>query len=597
MNNGRPWALRNDPQHPAGLVAWVLHADRAPWRWAIGLSLLLLIGQTLPAAKFFTTPANYLPLHTGLEFISIAVSVMVFALAWNLRRQANNSHLMLLGTGFLAVSMIDFAHTLSYAGMPDWVTPSGAEKAINFWLAGRLMAALVLLAVARQGVSHWPEARCRSALQAALLGAAGVVWLGLYQDNLWPHTFVPGQGLTAFKIGTEYLLMGLYGLAAVLLYVKSQRTGNRDMQWLAASAWVQGLAEMFFTLYVDVTDLFNLLGHVYKAMAYLMVYRALFSAGVQSPFQKLQASQDLTQGMLQTTLDGFLRIDRQGNLLEVNPTYCQQSGFSRDELLLMNITQLEAQETPDQVQQHMARLIHNGYDLFETHHRRKDGTQWPLEVSASYSAQSPTEGQFLMFIRDITERTRIEDQVRQLAFHDALTQLPNRRLLTDRMQQAMAASQRSARFGAVMLLDLDNFKPLNDEHGHGAGDLLLKEVARRLLACVRASDTVARVGGDEFVVLINELNTDLAASKTQACAVAEKIRLSLAEPYRLANPNAPAAQSTLTHRCTASIGLVLFTNHEAQQEDLLKWADAAMYEAKNAGRNAIHYHPSDKENP
>jgi len=202
-----------------------------------------------------------------------------------------------------------------------------------------------------------------------------------------------------------------------------------------------------------------------------------------------------------------------------------------------------------------------------------------------------------MFIRDITERKLIEDQVRQLAFHDALTQLPNRRLLTDRMQQAMAASQRSARFGAVMLLDLDNFKPLNDEHGHGAGDLLLKEVARRLLACVRASDTVARVGGDEFVVLINELNTDLAASKTQACAVAEKIRLSLAEPYRLVNPNAPAAQSTLTHRCTACIGLVLFTNHEAQQEDLLKWADAAMYEAKNAGRNAIHYHPSDKEKP
>jgi diguanylate cyclase (GGDEF)-like protein/PAS domain S-box-containing protein len=311
---------------------------------------------------------------------------------------------------------------------------------------------------------------------------------------------------------------------------------------------------------------------------------------VQSPFQKLKASQDLTQGMLKTTLDGFLRVDVNGKLLEVNPTYCQQSGFSRDELLQMNINQLEARENEAEVSQHSARLVSKGYELFESRHRRKDGTQWPLEVSASYSEQSPTHGQFLMFIRDITERTRIEDEIRQQAFHDALTQLPNRRLLNDRMQQAQAASQRSGRLGAVMLLDLDNFKPLNDEHGHGAGDLLLKEVARRLLACVRASDTVARVGGDEFVVLINELNTDPASSMMQAYAVAEKIRSSLAEPYRLTDPKHPAAGETITHRCSASIGLVMFKNHEASQDDLLKWADAAMYKAKNAGRNAIHVH-------
>ena len=589
MNHGPPLALRDDP-NPSGLAAWCLHAERAPWRWAIGLTLLLLIGQALPDAKFFSTPAQYLPLHTGLEFISIAVSVMVFALAWNLRRQADNSHLMLLGTGFLAVSLIDFAHTLSYAGMPDWVTPSGAEKAINFWLAGRLIAALVLLAVALQAVSHWSAATCRAALWVAVLGSACVVWLGLHRGDWLPRTFIPGQGLTAFKVTSEYLLMVLYGLASVLIYLKSRRTGNRDRQWLAASAWVLGLAELFFTLYVDVTDLYNLLGHIYKAAAYLMVYRALFTTGVQSPFQKLQLSQDLTQGMLKTTLDGFLRIDLNGKLLEVNPTYCQQSGFSRDELLTMNISQLEALENEAEVSKHKARLVSKGYELFESRHRRKDGTQWPVEVSASYSEQSPSKGQFLMFMRDITERKRIEDQVRQLAFHDTLTQLPNRRLLSDRMQQALAASQRSGRYCAVMLLDLDNFKPLNDEHGHAAGDLLLKEVARRLLACVRASDTVARVGGDEFVVLINELNNDPVASMTQAYAVAEKIRSSLAEPYHLTDPKNPAAGDAITHRCSACVGLVVFKNHEASQEDLLKWADAAMYKAKNAGRNAIHVH-------
>lgn len=245
----------------------------------------------------------------------------------------------------------------------------------------------------------------------------------------------------------------------------------------------------------------------------------------------------------------------------------------------------------------MARLIHNAYDLFETHHRRKDGTQWPLEVSASYSAQSPTEGQFLMFIRDITERTRVEDQVRQLAFHDALTQLPNRRLLIDRMQLALASSQRSARYGAVMLLDLDNFKAINDKHGHGAGDLLLKEVARRLLACVRASDTVARVGGDEFVVLINELNSDRPTSILQAYAVAEKIRASLAEPYHLTLAQSPGVLGEITHHCTACIGLVIFFKHEASQENILQWADDAMYKAKNTGRNAIRFYQQAIESP
>lgn len=593
MKQEPPLALPNDP-NPAKPPAWRWHAQSAPWQWALGLTLLLLIGQALPGAKFFSTPAQYLPLHTGLEFMSMAVSAMVFALAWSLRRQGDNSHLMLLGTGFLAVSVIDFAHTLSYAGMPDWVTPSGAEKAINFWLAGRLVAALLLLAVALQTLKHWSEATCYSAVLVALLGATGVVWLGLYHSDVLPHTFSPGQGLSAFKVTSEYLLMLMYGVASVLIYLKSRATGNRDLQWLAASAWVLGLAELFFTLYADVTDLYNLLGHLYKAVAYLMVYRALFSAGVRLPLQKLQASRDLTQGMLRTTLDGFLRVDLRGNLLEVNPTYCQQSGYTQEELSGMNINQLEAQENPNEVRQHIARLINSGYDLFESRHQRKDGTQWRVEVSASFSQQSATEGQFLMFIRDITERNRVEEQVRHLAFHDALTQLPNRRLLSDRLHQAQVASQRSGRLGAVMLLDLDNFKPLNDEHGHGAGDLLLKEVARRLLACVRASDTVARVGGDEFVVLINELTTDPASSMAQACAVAEKIRSSLAEPYLLHDPKHPdstGASTAITHRCSACVGLVVFKDHEASQDDLLKWADAAMYKAKRAGRNAVRVHP------
>lgn len=183
-----------------------------------------------------------------------------------------------------------------------------------------------------------------------------------------------------------------------------------------------------------------------------------------------------------------------------------------------------------------------------------------------------------------------ENQIRQLAFHDALTQLANRRLLTDRLGQAMAASKRSGRYGAVMFLDLDNFKPLNDKHGHEAGDMLLIEVAHRLTFCVREADTVARVGGDEFVVMISELDRDKEASIAQARVVAEKVRTALEAPYILTRKQEGDAETALEHHCTSSIGVVLFNDKQASQEDILKWADMAMYQAKEEGRNRVSFY-------
>lgn len=191
---------------------------------------------------------------------------------------------------------------------------------------------------------------------------------------------------------------------------------------------------------------------------------------------------------------------------------------------------------------------------------------------------------------DITQRIQLEDQVRQLAFHDALTQLPNRRLLDDRLNRAMSASKRSGKYGALMMIDLDNFKPLNDAHGHVAGDLLLFEVARRLNKCVRGADTVARFGGDEFVVILRELDTDKAASANIAGEVAEKIRISLAAPYHLTLKEDSSAGSVVQQRCSASIGVALFLDQDASQADVLKWADTAMYQAKDVGGNAIRFY-------
>ncbi|MDD2914020.1 MAG: diguanylate cyclase [Gallionella sp.] len=203
--------------------------------------------------------------------------------------------------------------------------------------------------------------------------------------------------------------------------------------------------------------------------------------------------------------------------------------------------------------------------------------------------QDGAVGKLMGITEDITERKQAEKQIHSFAFYDALTQLPNRRLLLDRMGQAMLASKRNGRYAALMFLDLDNFKPLNDTHGHDVGDLLLIEAARRISSCVRAVDTVARFGGDEFVVMLSELDADKELSVAMSNSIAEKIRAILEEPYLLAIQSGGEIKNTVEHRCTSSIGVVLFINHEASPEDILKCADLAMYQAKEGGRNTIRF--------
>lgn len=223
---------------------------------------------------------------------------------------------------------------------------------------------------------------------------------------------------------------------------------------------------------------------------------------------------------------------------------------------------------------------------------RKDGS-WMWTMGRGMVVERDASGKPLRMIgtnSDITERKQSEAMVSQLAYHDSLTQLPNRRLLVDRMSQAISASKRSGNYGALMMLDLDNFKPLNDAYGHFAGDLLLKEVAMRLIECVRETDTVARVGGDEFVVMLDKLEADKVVSTRLAGEVAEKIRASLAKPYRLNLNEEGQEGATVEHCCSASIGVVLFLGVEASQTEVMKWVDSAMYRAKDAGRNMVHFY-------
>ena len=178
-------------------------------------------------------------------------------------------------------------------------------------------------------------------------------------------------------------------------------------------------------------------------------------------------------------------------------------------------------------------------------------------------------------------------RVKELAFYDALTQLPNRRMLEDRLNVELTKIKRSKKFSSLLFLDLDNFKPLNDAFGHNAGDCLLVEVAQRLLAVMRECDTVARFGGDEFIVLLSEIGSDDLEAQKHAMIVAKKILTVIGEPYRIDVIHDNGIEEILTHKCSVSIGVALFTGKESEKEKILQRADKAMYKAKENGRNRI----------
>jgi diguanylate cyclase (GGDEF)-like protein/PAS domain S-box-containing protein len=288
--------------------------------------------------------------------------------------------------------------------------------------------------------------------------------------------------------------------------------------------------------------------------------------------------------------EGITIADAQGLIVDVNESFSRITGYSRSEALGKNPSILKSGRHDQAFYASMWHDLQNkSYWSGEVWNQRKSGEVYPemLTISAVRDAHGSIQ-QYVALFADISKRKAMEEQVLQLAFYDELTGLPNRRLLGDRLRQTLAASKRSGLYGAVMFLDLDNFKQLNDVHGHGVGDLLLVEVARRLAACVREVDTVARFGGDEFVVLLGELDVGRVESIAQAHGVAEKIRVSLEVPYKLAG-NKSDDMPVVEHHCSASIGVVLFSSEQANQDEILKWADAAMYQAKNAGRNKIRF--------
>ncbi len=330
----------------------------------------------------------------------------------------------------------------------------------------------------------------------------------------------------------------------------------------------------------------NRLGHIFKKPIYddtgkplYLICTTIDITERKQAEDELLAREERFQTLFDRASEGILIISPTGKLVAVNNAFAQMHGYTPEEMKDMDIGALDTPESRRLIPERVRRILAGESLTFNVENYRKDGSFFPMEVSSSMIIVNG-EPLIQAFARDISDRKFAADEIHTLAFYDSLTHLPNRRLLQDRLQQALASSARNGHKGALLFIDLDNFKSLNDTHGHDSGDLLLQQVAQRLESCVREGDTVARFGGDEFVLVLEDLSKDFLEAAAQTEAIGQKIRTELNKPYQLTERK---------HHNSPSIGATLFNAHEQPLEELLKQADIAMYQAKQDGRNTLRF--------
>lgn len=539
-----------------------------------------LMAWLMPALPEFKGIPNYLPLHVLLETISVVVSMMVFAVGWNSRSSNLSGNAVLLACVFFSVGMLDFLHTVSYGGMPDFISPNDSQKHLNFWLSARFFASVILLVVAIRPWRPLGSRATRYVIFGSLVTVTALInWTVVYHQAWLPDTFVMGQGLTAFKKNSEYSIIALNIVTAVILWNKMREPQTFNVVLLFGAACTLAMSEFFFTLYTTMTGSYNVLGHVYKVIGYLFIYRAIVVETIEEPYNKLALAQQNLATSLQASNTGLWNWDMRTKEVFYSPEWKAQLGYLPDELP-DRFSTWESLLHPDDVGPAMEKVkdflaSSNRHYENEFRLRHRDGSyRW---IMARGERQFDSNGICVHLVGshiDISERKQAEQRIQQLANFDMLTGLPNRMLFEERVKQAINIAQRDHTHLSILFFDLDHFKDINDTLGHHIGDEVLVEVGKRLKATVRDLDTVSRMGGDEFMLLMPD------SDKNGVAQVAKALLVSIAEPYRI-------EQSEFV--VTPSVGIAMYPEDGENFDTLYRHADTAMYSAKRDGRNNYRF--------
>ncbi|MES2626069.1 MAG: MASE3 domain-containing protein, partial [Pseudomonadota bacterium] len=411
------------PQVPT-LTSFGRYQFSTPMLWAAALTLLLICLMAMPDITLFANVSDYLTFHNLFELLSIGVAMMVFLLVSSLPKSRLDWHLVMLGCGFIAVGLSDLGHTMAYPGMSNFLSEGGTNAAIAFRLFARYVLALMLLGL------FLPGGRCSIGmyrlLLAAALGLTGVAWwLGVEQPTWLAPFYAQGVGTTAPKAIAEYVLILLYSVSGLLLARQARRTQDRRDSLLAAAAWTMALSEVFFVFYVQITGLFNLMGHLYKLAAYYLVYQALFTAAVKAPYLELAQQRSWAQSLLESLPDPVWLKDPEGKYLSCSNAFKDLCGLEPSEVVGKTDFDLFSHEHASSFRHYDQRaLAGNGVRINEEW--VDVATKGRRLYSTSKTAVRLPNGELLGVLgiaNDITDRTRMEAQLRQSQKMEAVGQL------------------------------------------------------------------------------------------------------------------------------------------------------------------------------
>ncbi|HEX7387432.1 MAG TPA: EAL domain-containing protein [Castellaniella sp.] len=422
------------------------------WVMAGALLVVLLVAATVPMPASSRHIANYLPLHTALETLSVVVSMAIFGVVWSTRHEALPANLKLLGSAFLAVALFDFLHLLSFPGMPPFITPGTADETLYFWLLARFSCAAGLLAIAwRPWDSRTPKVPFGLQVALVLVGVTALAALYFEFPDDVPNLFIPGYGLTPFKVAAEYLLMGLYLGAAALLWRPLRGARHFNAAILSAAACVMALSEFFFTLYGELTDVYIFLGHIYKALAYMMLFRAVFVEAVQYPYTQLQGSREQLRATLDAMPDLVFEMDADGRYLAVYTDRPQDLSNPKQELIGHTLGDILDPGEAQVVLTALKEAEHTGVSRGKVLRiPGRDGTPHWFELSVSRMA-SGTEAspRFVVISRDVTERVQSERTLQLLS--QAVMQSPVSIIIMDAQTRIEFANDAFTRLSGYSL--------------------------------------------------------------------------------------------------------------------------------------------------
>lgn len=529
-------------------------------------------------------PPNYLSIHILLEVFGICVAFSIALQGWMIFPHTMSWHRMLVGAIFGVLGVFGTLHMLSYKGMPFFITESSVPKATWFWMAQRFTESCSLLLIFLFKDSIVPAVRRYIIAVSAVLFSLVVSLVIMFNASQLPVLVIEGKGLTPLKIGLEYIFcfFNVLTIGILLHQYRLDRQPAKLTLMIACLFFLLGSLE--FTTYKSVYDFNNLLGHIYRFIGVYFILKGIYFATIEEPYiryteakEELYQSEKYLRTITSTLGEGVLVTDKWGRVTFMNPEAERLLGWRKKEL--------EGSVFCDVILygRSMIDFFSSGLHQYKSDDEmfiRKNGIAFHVScVFTSMLEGSERTGTVIAF-NDITERKQQQRMIEHMAYYDSLTQLPNRALFHKHLSEAIEHTKQTDAPFALLFLDLDNFKYINDALGHSFGDLVIQTIAEKLQRTVREEDIVSRDGGDEFSLLLK------GVTKSEVEAEAARILEVFNKSYTLKEHDI---------HVTASIGIAMYAGGAEDAETLGRYANIALYDAKKEGKDTYRLYSMDMQ--